>query len=138
MSKDNRVYSEPVAAPNDGISAQPVDTQKEKPVSGYEGSNSYRLVDPLLHDGTPLTLDGKVIEQLYLRKLRPIECSGINLVDVGMADIGVVLEMLKRSSSPSLGDRVYDLDLPVLTEAAGVFKRFFTERRSSGSLTAAT
>ncbi|SKA72203.1 hypothetical protein SAMN02745130_00998 [Thiothrix eikelboomii] len=123
--------SEPMSVPV-------VDTQKEKTVSGYEGSNSYRLVDPLLHDGTPLKLDGKVIEQLYLRKLRPVECSGINLVDVGMADIGMVLEMLKRSSSPPLGDRVYDLDLPVLTEAAGVFKRFFTERRSSGSLTAVT
>jgi hypothetical protein len=101
--------------------------------STYETPNLYRLMNPLKHDGEPLMLDGKPLESLTLRKLRPSELSGINLVDVGMGDIPMALEMLKRSSEPHLGDMVYDLDLPVITEAVGVFKRFFTTRSMPGS-----
>lgn len=116
---------------------QAVETVVEPVKSGYEGANSYRLANPLTHEGKALMIDGKPVEVLTLRKLRPVELSGINLVDVGMGDVPMVLEMLKRSASPHLGDAAYNLDLPVITEAAGVFKRFFTERQVAGAVMSA-
>ena len=109
-------------------------TDVKKPVkSFYETPKLYRLANPLKHDGEPLMQDGKVLESITLRKLRPSELSGVDLRDVARGDINTALELLKRSAAPHLGDLVYDLDLPVISEAVGVFYHFFTTRSVAGS-----
>jgi hypothetical protein len=119
---------EPATAP--AVAVEPVS-------SFYESANLYILLNPLTHDGEPLKVDGQVIKRLKIRKLRPFELQGVNLVDVGMGDVPMILELLKRSSDPYLDIKVNELDLPVITEAAGVFKRFFTMRSAAGTVMSA-
>lgn len=106
--------------------------------SFYETPNLYRLMNPLKYDGEPLMQDGKVLESITLRKMRPSELSGVDLRDVARGDISTALELIKRSAEPHLGDLAYDLDLPVISECVGVFYHFFTTRSVKGQVMSAT
>ena len=99
--------------------------------AGQISDKLYVILNPKNGDGDPLMVDGKPVKRLELRKPKPVELAGagINLQDVSQSNIATTLELLKIQCEPYLGTAVYDLDLPVLTEAAAVNLDFFMGSR---------
>ena len=98
----------------------------EKRVSGFISKTEYRLYDPTNYEGNPFEVDGSVVGELIIKKLRPMELTGIKIESIATRDIEVMVELLQRSTSIHLSDEdVNNLDLAVITEASGVFMGFF-------------
>lgn len=147
QNNDRSLCADVADATNDeGLTAACADKGKPaavgsaKRVSGFVDNSTYSLVDPKDFDGEPFVVDGQVVKDLVIRKLKPMEMLDANIQELGEGNIGAVVEMLQRCCTPSLtAEDVNNLDLPVVLEASGVLKGFFlgTQLKASGKSSSA-
>ena len=110
---------------------KPAETPVIQKESRFFSKTKYHLEAPTDYEGEPFKIDGEVVEKLILTKKRPMELTGISIASVGEGDIDAVVELLQRSCTPSLSfEDASNLDLWVITQAAGVFKSFFMGTQS--------
>lgn len=94
--------------------------------SDFIDKKTYRMVRPRDFDEKPLTMDGKTLDSILLRKKRPFELQDVDMALVAQGNVGVAIELVHRCSDPQLTqEQAANLDLPCVLEAAGVFKIFF-------------
>ena len=90
----------------------------------FKDENTFYIANPVIANGKPLVVNGNIVKRINIKTPELSEITDLTISDIGGGHINTILELLVRTSTPSLSmDDALQLRLDCMVLAAGGFKQ---------------